>query len=250
MKLPLIWLFSTIVNWVMFFKIFFPFPIAKYCYFSFVDSLSKLIQVHCFEYQSVSWWFSKCMTSLFFPCLLWSSHTWLPIYVTLLKQHVLILILPDPLLHFSKWHHESPSFSDQRSKSNPLFISFLTSTSVNPIDCLQSESFVPICTAATLIYLPPSLILISIKSTETSPVAPLVKNPPTNAGYAIPGLGRSPGVVNGNLLQYSCLENFVDRGPWLATVHGVTKSQTRLSACTHTCAPLLLKILEASAKFE
>ena len=183
------------------------------------------------------------------------SHLITNIYVTLLKQHVLILILPDPLPHFSKWQHESPSFSDQRSKSNPLFISFLTSTSVNPIDCLQSESFLPICTAATLIYLPPSLILIFIKSTGTSPVAQLVKNPPTNAGYArdagsVSGLGRSPGEVNGNLLQYSCLENFVDRGPWLATVHGVTKSQTRLSAYTHTRAPLLLKILEASAKFE
>lgn len=121
MKLPLIWLFSTIVNWVMF-LIFFPFPIAKYCYFSFVDSLSKLIQIHYFEYQSVSWWFSKYMTSLILPCLLWSSHTWLPIYVTLLKQHVLIHILPDPLPHFSKWHHESPSFSDQRSKSNPIYL--------------------------------------------------------------------------------------------------------------------------------
>ena len=42
----------------------------------------------------------------------------------------------------------------------------------------------------------------------------------------IPGLGRSPGVVNGSLLQYSCLENSMDRGAWWATVHGVAKSQT------------------------
>ena len=42
----------------------------------------------------------------------------------------------------------------------------------------------------------------------------------------IPGLGRSPGKGKGNLLQYSCLENPVDRGAW---VHGVAKSQTRLS---------------------
>ena len=41
-----------------------------------------------------------------------------------------------------------------------------------------------------------------------------------------PGLGRSPGVGNGNLLQYSCLENPMDRGAWRATAHGVTKSQT------------------------
>ena len=45
----------------------------------------------------------------------------------------------------------------------------------------------------------------------------------------IPGLGRSPGEGHGNPLQYSCLENLMDRGAWRATVHGVTKSQTRLS---------------------
>ena len=46
---------------------------------------------------------------------------------------------------------------------------------------------------------------------------------------SIPRLGRSPGEGNGNPLQYSCLENFTDRGVWGATVHGVTKSQTQLS---------------------
>ena len=48
-----------------------------------------------------------------------------------------------------------------------------------------------------------------------------------NAG-SIPGSGRSPGGVHGNPLQYSCLENPMDRGAWWATVHMVTKSQTRL----------------------
>ena len=42
----------------------------------------------------------------------------------------------------------------------------------------------------------------------------------------IPGLGRSPGEGNGNPLQYSCLENPMDRGAWRATIHGVAKSQT------------------------
>ena len=52
-----------------------------------------------------------------------------------------------------------------------------------------------------------------------------------NAGDpgSIPGLGRSPGEGNDNLLQYSCLENPMDRGAWRATVHGVAKSQTRRS---------------------
>ena len=42
----------------------------------------------------------------------------------------------------------------------------------------------------------------------------------------IPGSGRSPGEENGNVLQYPCLENSMDRGAWWATVHGVLKSQT------------------------
>ena len=46
---------------------------------------------------------------------------------------------------------------------------------------------------------------------------------------SIPWSGRSPGEVNGNSLQYSCLENAMDRGIWWDTVHGVAKSQTRLS---------------------
>ena len=45
----------------------------------------------------------------------------------------------------------------------------------------------------------------------------------------IPGLGRSPGEGNGNPLQYSCLENSMDRRAWWATVHGVKQSGARLS---------------------
>ena len=60
-----------------------------------------------------------------------------------------------------------------------------------------------------------------------------VKNPPVNVGdvrelSSIPGLGRSPGGGHGNPLQYSSLENPMDRGAWRATVHRVAKSQTRL----------------------
>ena len=61
----------------------------------------------------------------------------------------------------------------------------------------------------------------------------MVKNPPDNPGDirdtgSIPGLGRSPGERTGNPLQYSCLENPIDRGAWGTTVHGVAKSWTRL----------------------
>ena len=57
-----------------------------------------------------------------------------------------------------------------------------------------------------------------------------------NVGYPglIPGLGRAPGEGNGNPLQYSCLENPMDRGAWEATVHGVAKSRTQLSDFTFT----------------
>ena len=51
-----------------------------------------------------------------------------------------------------------------------------------------------------------------------------------------PWVGRSPGVVNGNPLQYSCLENPVERGAWWATVHGVTKSNTTERLNMHTCS--------------
>ena len=49
---------------------------------------------------------------------------------------------------------------------------------------------------------------------------------------SVPGLARSPGEVNGYPLQYSCLENPMDRGVWRATVSGVTKNQTQLSDLT------------------
>ena len=63
------------------------------------------------------------------------------------------------------------------------------------------------------------------------PGGSVVKNPPANAGdtkdtSSIPGSERSPGRGNGNPLQYSCLENPMDRRAWWTTVHGVTKSQT------------------------
>ena len=62
----------------------------------------------------------------------------------------------------------------------------------------------------------------------------VVKAAAYNAGdqVSIPGSGRSPGEGNGTPLQYSCLENSMDGGAWWATVHGVAKSQTRLSDFT------------------
>ena len=67
---------------------------------------------------------------------------------------------------------------------------------------------------------------------RVSYVVLVVKNPPANAGDikdagSIPGLGRSPGGGgHGNPLQYSCLQNPIDRGTWQVPVHTVTKSWT------------------------
>ena len=57
------------------------------------------------------------------------------------------------------------------------------------------------------------------------------KEPACNAGdlVSIPGLGRFPGKESGNPLQYSCLENPMDRGAWQAIAHGVSQSRTQLS---------------------
>ena len=63
------------------------------------------------------------------------------------------------------------------------------------------------------------------------PCGAVARNPPANAAdtrdaASTAGLGRSPGVGNSNLLQFSCLKNPLDRGAWWATVHRVTKSWT------------------------
>ena len=68
----------------------------------------------------------------------------------------------------------------------------------------------------------------------------VVKNQPANAGDArevgsTHWLRRSPGEGNGNPLQYSCLENSMDRGAWWATVHGVTK-ESDMTEHAHMCA--------------
>ena len=74
---------------------------------------------------------------------------------------------------------------------------------------------------------------MNLEHVRASQVVLMVKNPPADAGdvrdaSSIPGSGRSPGEGHSNPLQYSCLENPMDREAWQATVHGVAKSQTRL----------------------
>ena len=82
----------------------------------------------------------------------------------------------------------------------------------------------------------------------------MVKNPPANTGdrrdaRLIPGSGRSPGGGHGNPLQYSCLENSMDREVWRSIVHRVAESDTTEATCTaqhttHTVAPPFLPTTE------
>ena len=87
---------------------------------------------------------------------------------------------------------------------------------------------------------------------RASQVALVVKNPPPNAGdvrntRSIPGSGRSPGGGHGNPLQYSCLENSMDRKAWRVIVHKITKSQIRRKQLSMHAWPLAYKhVLNAS----
>ena len=81
-----------------------------------------------------------------------------------------------------------------------------------------------------------------VRNRELGPGRAMVKNPAANVGDArdagsIPGSGRAPGEINGNQPQYSCLENFMDRGACWAIVHGVVKmsdTTEQLSPCART----------------
>ena len=77
-----------------------------------------------------------------------------------------------------------------------------------------------------------------------------IKNTPANVGEEglIPGSGRSSGVGNGNLLQYPCPENSINRGTWWATVLGVTNSRMQLSTHTYMNAGCI-NIIEANTVF-
>ena len=90
-------------------------------------------------------------------------------------------------------------------------------------------------------------LCIPLSLPRASQVVLVVKNPPVNAGDIrdagpTPLWGRCPGGGHDNPLQYSCLENPMDRGAWWATVHGVAKSRTRLKQLS-TCTRSLHKAL-------
>ena len=88
--------------------------------------------------------------------------------------------------------------------------------------------------ACDMIYI---IEICGIRHTVDFSGGPVVKNPPANTGNSrdvgsTPESGRAPGVGSGNPLQYSCLDNPVDRGAWWAAVEGVIQSDTTLNTCT------------------
>ena len=111
------------------------------------------------------------------------------------------------------------------------------SPSPGPCPCMSPLPRQPL-PLSTISWHPEALTLELVRPGLNLPLISLgargdsvVKNQPANGrdvGSAS-GPGRSPGEGDGNPLQYSCLENPMDTGAWRATVHGVTKSQTRLS---------------------
>ena len=109
---------------------------------------------------------------------------------------------------------------------------------------LLSHLLQPLISSSAPTTLPGLLLLLGFPCNIWAEVALVVKNLPANAGDIrdsgiIPGLGKSPGEENGHPLQYSCLENPMDRGASMATIHSVAKSWTRLKQLStqHTSLP-------------
>ena len=133
-------------------------------------------------------------------------------------------------LHIRWPKHWSFSFSNSLSNENSGFISFridwflfvLQGSFKSLLQHHNSKVSILQCSAFVMIQLSYPWLPGNSKGTESA----------CNAGdlSSVPEWGRSPGEGHGNPLQYSCLENSMDRGAWQATVHGVTKNWTPLSS--------------------
>ena len=157
----------------------------------------------------------SCNLTLFLPTTFLYSHTILKLKVYFLKgeknthlqstKHLWINLTKNE----PKWHAENWKNTAQSSQMEKCLIHWLK----------------------VLLLLWCHFFPKHLNWFNSFPGGTVVENPPASAGDAgdaglIPGLRRSPGVENGNLLQHPCLESSMDRGAWQTIVHGVTKSQT------------------------
>ena len=143
------------------------------------------------------------------------------------------------------WCRASALTASSAHKTSPLASSWFNPSvtsrfclKMSPPSSFVKEHPITLCLPSIALVFFPSLIAIwhimhRYRYTDILPWWLCGKDSTCHAGDTensglIPGLGRSPEGRNGNPLQYSCLENPMDRGTWLAIVHGVTESQTRL----------------------
>ena len=155
------------------------------------------------------------------------------------NSHYLLSIRSSPLLPYNNFHTISVLLillsiflrpTSPTKMSPPLF------KEIDHVSCHCWKALFPILHIAEkgaryILLTQPRFLANAISKEGASLVTQVVKHLPSNVGNlgSIPGSRRSPGGGNGNPLQYSCLENPMDRGAWWATVHGVAKSWTQLS---------------------
>ena len=143
------------------------------------------------------------------------------------KHHTLENSWKDPTYNLTRLCLQHRLLSTIVKHSRIIYLSFDWQNYSKVVDCDAALSIINSFQELVLNYM-------SAFSAGASLVAQMVKASACNVGDpgSIPGWGRSSGEENGNPLQYSCLENSMDGGAWWATVHGVSKSQTRLSNFT------------------
>ena len=115
---------------------------------------------------------------------------------------------------------------------------------VLPLGEILNKSFIFVCDSSLNIWSTIFEIQYLIIVSSGFPGGSDSKESPCNSGNPglIPGSGRSPGEGNGNPLQYSCLENSMDREVWWATVHGVAESDSTEQLALHTSLHCIFRL--------
>ena len=149
------------------------------------------------------------------------------IFKSFLEAWINEIRCPQHILQRNKVASHSPFISVLKKKKGNKIILVISQR-----ECVVGMNFILQNTMQKPSYFPPfsKSFLVYPKLLTGFPSGSVVNNLLANADLgSIPGLGRSSGEGNGNLLQYSCLGNPIDRGAWQATFHRVAKNQTQFS---------------------